>query len=161
MARGGIAKPRNERQHHWVGLSAALTSSQQSAASVWTATVYDRSCTEEECGQRPVRQMNGVLLTGRVIGAPVSKRPSESGKNFCSAEGLRPCAKNGPEQVQQGGSGKVESLRSECAMAPPPFTPTSAPSSMPASRPAGLADGPTETAIPGHYAESSAPRVGE
>jgi hypothetical protein len=43
------------------------------------------------------------------------------------------CAKNGPEQVQQGGSGKVESLRSECGMASPPFTPTSAPS-KPTSR---------------------------
>ena len=28
------------------------------------ATVYDRSCTQEECGPRRVRQMNGVLVTG-------------------------------------------------------------------------------------------------
>ena len=60
MARGGIAKPRNERQHHWVGFSAALTNP---PIAFGAATVYDRSCTEEECGQRPVRQMNGVLLT--------------------------------------------------------------------------------------------------
>ena len=41
MARGGIAKPRNERQHHWVGFSAALTSSQQSAAQQYPVHLPD------------------------------------------------------------------------------------------------------------------------